>query len=83
MATETGRVIRGFLRRLELLAQRDMPLEDQHRIEIWGIDHSQTMINRASSLLGDKSQPSTTVVWRNNTATNFVDGTQNFKMQST
>jgi ubiquinone/menaquinone biosynthesis C-methylase UbiE len=73
MATGTGRVIRGLLRNLESHAQKKTPLENQDRIEIWGIDHSQAMIEGAKSLLENKLQPSTTVKWRNTTAANFVD----------
>lgn len=79
MATGTGRVIRGIVRKMESRAQKTTPLEDQENIEIWGIDHSQTMIERAKSLLKADLQSSTTVVWRNTTAANFVD--ENPKLQ--
>jgi SAM-dependent methyltransferase len=81
MATGTGRVIRGILRKMESHAQTKKPLENQDRIEIWGIDHSQAMIERAKSLLEMRLQPLTTVIWRNTTAASFVD--ENPELQNT
>lgn len=73
MATGTGRVIQGLLRKMDSLAQGEVPNEERIEIEIWGIDHSQAMIDRAKSLLDDKTQPSTMMVWRTSTAASFVD----------
>ncbi|KAJ5378040.1 uncharacterized protein N7496_005449 [Penicillium cataractarum] len=73
MATGTGRVIRGILRKMESLAQEVTSSDQQSKIEIWGIDHSQAMIDHAKGLLEGKLQPSTTLAWRNTTAANFVD----------
>jgi SAM-dependent methyltransferase len=73
MATGTGRVIRGILRKMDWHTQTKTALGNQDKIELWGIDHSQAMIEHAKSLLKSKLQPSTTVIWCNTTAASFVD----------
>ena len=64
MATGTGRVIRGILRKMNSLAQGAVPGESQKELHIWGIDHSQAMIDRAKAILEDEIPSSTTMVWR-------------------
>jgi SAM-dependent methyltransferase len=79
MATGTGRVIRGILQKMNSLAQGELPGDIQKELEIWGIDHSQAMIDRAKGLLENKMKPSTTMVWRTSAAANFVDENQELR----